>query len=367
MLGFLKKQEKKEKPKKSALREWVDAVVFAVVAATFIRWIFVEPYVVPTSSMEKEILVGDYLFVSKFHYGVRTPQTPLQVPLTHQKVWVINTTSYVDWLQLPIMRLPAFSEIKRNDVIVFNWPADPDYTPTDLKTNYIKRCVAIAGDKFEIRKKQIYIDGQLTEDPANLQHAYLAQTSSAVNDRVMENADITEYDQLPQGIFVRGATDENIETLQKSGLFEKVIKNEEEAGKPNGRIYPQSYKFDWNLDNFGTITVPEEGMRITVDEKALLLYKDIFLNYDRNEDAAIKDGKLFIDGQEVKEYTFKQDYYFAMGDNRSNSLDSRFWGFVPKDHIFGKALFIWMSIDPNGGLLEMFERVRWDRIGRAIE
>ena len=371
MFGLIKKkQSQKTKPKKSPLREWVDAIVFAVVAATFIRWIFVEPYVVPTSSMEKEILVGDYLFVSKFHYGVRTPETPLQVPLTHQKIWVINSKSYLDWVELPMWRLPAFSEIKRNDVIVFNWPADPDYEPTDLKTNYIKRCVGIAGDKFEIRNKKIYINGKETQDPKYLQHAYLAKSSSMINDRVLQKANITEYRKNPNGdaIYISGATIENIATLEKSGLFDKIIKNEEPVGqRTDPRIYPQIESSTWNLDNFGEVTIPSEGMKIKVDSTALVIYRDIFLDYDRNENVEIKQNKLFIEGKEITEYTFKQDYYFAMGDNRSNSLDSRFWGFVPKDHIFGKALFIWMSISPEGGLFDIFNRIRWDRIGRSIE
>ncbi|MEN7550660.1 signal peptidase I [Rapidithrix thailandica] len=358
------KSDNKDKPKKSVVREWADAIVFAVIAATIIRWLFIEAFTIPTPSMEKSLLVGDFLFVSKIHYGPRTPKTPLQVPLTHQKIWGTDIPSYLDWIELPQFRLPGFSSVENNDVVVFNYPAESGH-PTDLKTNYIKRCIGIGGDTLEIKNQQVFINGQAQAAPEHMQSSYFVTADNGISDRVLHKYDITDYDNYGNGLVVQ-TTPKNVETLQGLNFVKKVEPIEYPKSSESSNIFPQSKRFDWSLDNFGPLYIPKEGDQISINEENLILYKTAILEYEGNKNAEIKDGKLFIDGNQVSEYTFKQNYYFMMGDNRHNSQDSRIWGFVPEDHILGKGLLIWWSIDPNGGLADIFSRVRWDRLFNVI-
>lgn len=396
-------KNKKKKKKKGPMREWFDSVLFAVIAATLIRWMFVEAYTIPTSSMEKSLLVGDYLFVSKLHYGPRTAQTPLQVPLTFQTIWGTNIPSYLDWIELPMYRLPGFSEVKRNDVVVFNYPAENwypqprqpgDYHPDDLKTYYIKRCVAIAGDTIEVRDKEVYINGKPGEEPEEMQENYYIETDKVVSgDRFLESRQVTDYNFI-DGVNGRQNGDKIVASLtpQRVEAFEQMnVKRIEpvddvildsldltqmEASElyyakqdltSKERCYPQnSERFAWSTIDFGPLYVPRKGDKIEITPKNLDLYRTPILKYERNEEAQIRNGKLFIDGNEVSEYTFKQDYYFMMGDNRHNSLDSRYWGFVPMDHIVGKAVLVWFSQEP-GSFGSFFQRVRWDRIFTTVD
>ena len=376
-------QKKKDEKPKSKTREWVDAIVFAVIAATIIRWLLMEAFTIPTPSMEKSLLVGDFLFVSKFHYGTRTPATPLQVPLTHQKIWGTNIPSYVDWIQLPQYRLPGISEVKRNDVVVFNVPGieennfeEPnrnnwiDY-PVDLKTNYIKRCVGMPGDVLKIVDKQIVVNEKPLDNPEKMQFSYVVQSETKLSERVLENLNVSE----PEAIDIRQSgvyqlfylTDEEATKL-KAQSFVKEIKPYKtyEEGEWEPRIFPNDRElFPWNADWYGPLEIPKEGQTITIDKKSLLTYGKIITLYDHNDDAKIVDGKLLIDGKEVTEYTFNQNYYFMMGDNRHNSLDSRYWGFVPEDHIVGKGFFIWLSLDPTEGFFS--GKIRWRRFFNLIE
>jgi signal peptidase I len=362
------------------LAEWGEAVAFAVITATLIRFLFMEAYVIPTPSMEKSLLVGDYLFVSKFHYGTRSPKTILQIPLTHQKVWGTNIPSYVDWIQLPQFRLPGITQVKRNDVVVFNVPPKDlndniDY-PVDLKTNYIKRAVAIAGDTLKIVDKKILINNKLQEDPELMQYSYLVSAKDRINERYMKMFDISEYnligyvgdmptynmqltkktaEELRQLPFV---TEVNQEVRNHFGSFMKRLEGQAEPSIfPGGKYYP------WNGDFYGPLVIPKKGMTISINDSTLAAYGDAIINYDFNKDARIAEGKLIINGEEVTEYSFKQDYYFMMGDNRHNSWDSRYWGFVPEDHIVGKGYFIWLSVDPNGTFLN---KIRWSRLFNMI-
>lgn len=368
-----KKKEKDAKPK-SAIREWWDAILFAVVAATLIRWLIMEAYTIPTPSMENSMLVGDFLFVSKFHYGTRTPRTPLQIPLTHQKIWGTNIPSYLDWIQLPSYRLPGFSEVKRGDVVVFNVPPKElnegiDY-PVDLKTNYIKRCVGISGDVIEIKNRQVYINGAEQENPVDMQFSYLVASRDEINERNLAslNLDPDDYRYLgrpeaDKAIYQMFLTKEKVEEVKKLPYVLKVEEDYRTSEGPDYNIFPGVKYTPWNADNFGPLTIPKEGMTIQVNDTTMALYKSVIVNYDYNKDAKVEDGKLFIDGKEVKEYTFKQNYYFMMGDNRHNSLDSRYWGFVPEDHIVGKGFFIWLSIDKYGSFLD---KIRWSRFFKII-
>lgn len=370
-----KKEQVQEKKPKSALREWWDAVLFAVVAATLIRWLIMEAYTIPTPSMEKSMLVGDFLFVSKFHYGTRTPRTPLQLPLTHQKIWFTNIPSYVDWVQLPTYRLPGISDIKREDVVVFNIPPKDlndgiDY-PIDLKTNYIKRCVAVAGDILEIKRKQIIINGQPLANPPEMQFSYIITSKDEINERnlVKLELDPDDYNYLgrpdnERAVYQMFLTQSKAEEL-KTLPYILAVEEDNRAGTGHDtRVFPGSTYTPWNADNYGPLTIPKEGMKIAVNDSTLAIYGSTIRLYDHNKDVKIENGKLTIEGNEIKEYTFNQNYYFMMGDNRHNSLDSRYWGFVPEDHIVGKGFFIWLSIDKYA---DFIHKIRWSRFFKLIE
>ena len=370
MATFLKKRENKDEntseghqpQQKSKTREWVDAIVFAVVAATIIRWLFLEAFTIPTPSMEKSLLVGDFLFVSKMHYGARTPKTPLQVPLTHQTIWGTDIPSYADWIQLPQYRLPGFSEVKRNDVVVFNYPVEFQY-PTDLKTNYIKRCIGIPGDIVEVRDRQVFVNDQEATTPEGVQYRYFVATDEVINERVFDKFEVWEHN-LTQGGYIILATPQIADAFAELPFVDAVHSASYTDDQVNPRIYPDASLFPWNADFFGPLQVPAEGMTITLDEENLAKYERVITHYEGHESVERQDNKLLIDGQEVTEYTFNQDYFFMMGDNRHNSEDSRFWGFVPKDHIVGKAFFIWLSIDPQA---DFFDKIRWSRLLNIIK
>ena len=355
---------RKKKKHPSVAKEWLDAIVFAVVVATLIRWFFLEAYTIPTSSMEKSLLVGDFLFVSKIHYGARTPKTPLQIPLTHQKIWGTNIPSYLDWIQLPAYRLPSLTKIKRNDVVVFNYPADHDY-PVDLKTNYIKRCVAVAGDKLEIRNTQLYVNGEIAYVPSKIQFQYSLRTNQQIRENFLEKYGITESGLLQGGNIYVMSQPETTEKIEKLPFVQSISKHLYSEGQAERGIYPDPTYLPWNRDNFGPLEVPKKGWTITMNQENIAKYENVITYYEgyKPEEVNIKGGKLFINGKENYQYTFTQDYYFMMGDNRHQSSDSRYWGFVPADHVVGKALFIWLSLDPNGYLLN---KVRWSRLFNLI-
>lgn len=362
-------------PKKSPFMEWVDAVTFAVVAATLIRWLIMEAYTIPTPSMENSLLVGDFLFVSKFHYGTRTPKTPLQIPLTHQKIWFTEIPSYLKWIQLPQYRLPGISKVKREDVVVFNVPPKElnegiDY-PVDLKTNYIKRCVAIPGDVLEIKERSVVVNGQPIGIPPQMQYSYLVSAKDEINERNLSKLELDPDDYKFLGrpednrvVYRMFLTKEKAEEVSKIPYILGVEDERHVKGEADINIFPSSkYAPSWNSDNYGPLTIPSRGLTIAINDSTLSFYGQTIQLYDHNENAEVKDGKLFIDGKEVTSYTFKQDYYFMMGDNRNNSWDSRYWGFVPEDHIVGKAFFIWLSIDKYGDFLH---KIRWSRFFNLI-
>ncbi len=367
---------------KSKTREWIDSIVFAVVAATLIRWLLLEAFTIPTPSMEKSLLVGDFLFVSKVHYGSRTVKTPLQIPLTHQKIWGTEIPSYLEWIQLPQYRLPGLTKVKNNDVVVFNYPPESQY-PTDLKTNYIKRCIGIPGDVIEVRDLQVYVNGKVAVNPEKMQFRYFIVTDVSINDRTFRKYDITKHeyqedtfnDTIPgndlKGYEVRTTPATAAELKKQTSFVKDVILWKKAKGKidssypvyPNSVATPNAPLFDWNEDWFGPLTVPKKGVKIVLDSKNVALYHDVIEKYEGNENVTVKDNQLLIGGKVVSDYTFKQDYYFMMGDNRHDSADSRFWGFVPEDHIVGKAFIIWLSIDPDGGFTD---KIRWNRLFRLI-
>jgi signal peptidase I len=377
----------KSKPKSKA-REWWDAILFAVIAATLIRWLIMEAYTIPTPSMENSLLVGDFLFVSKFHYGTRTTTTPLQVPLTHQKIWFTEIPSYSEAIKLPQYRLPGLGSVEREDVVVFNVPPkglndNIDY-PVDLKTNYIKRCVGIPGDSIEIRDKQVIANGTPIGNPPDMQFSYSVISSSAISERNLEKLELGPEDiesgshqQNGTVYYEMWLTRGKASELKGLPYIKSVVEKADDPNIDSRGILPYNSLYfigdhlrdtaritNWTANNFGPLWIPKEGATIPINKTTLALYGTTIALYDHNDDVRIEGENLFIGGQEVKEYTFKQNYYFMMGDNRHNSLDSRYWGFVPEDHVVGKAFFIWLSLDKNAGALN---KIRWSRFFKLIE
>ena len=395
--------ESVRKYKKSTLREWVDAGVFAIVAATLIRTFVFEAYTIPTGSMEKTLLINDFLFVSKFSYGPRIPNTPLSIPFVHNTMPVTNTKSYVEWIKIPYTRWFS-SPVKRADVVVFNFPAGdtvinlPEYQsqrpyydvcrietghgnidsgrqivldnpdqypliirPVDKKENYIKRCVAIAGDTLQIKDQVLYIDGKAQPFPPESQTNYNVETKGQpLDETVMKE----EYNiDMSNGEEVQAADAPNKfrmlltwsarEKMLKNGLAKSILPEIDN----NKDVFPYDHIHDWSKDNFGPIWLPKKGAALTLTADNYSLYERAIRVYEGNK-LEMKNGKIFLNDQEATQYTFKMNYYWMMGDNRHGSQDSRYWGFVPEDHVVGEAWLIWMSWDKG---------VRWSRLFKKIK
>jgi signal peptidase I len=383
-------EESKKVKKKSAFREWFDSVLFAVVAATLIRWLFFSAFVIPTPSMENTLLVGDYLFVSKLHYGTTTPITPLQIPLSHQTIWNTEIPSYLDWIRLPQFRLPGFTDVKRGDVVVFNLPVEhPDLYqkyggvlpnlkphPLDLRTNYIKRCVAQPGDVLKIINGQVVVNGQVAANPPRMQSEYFVSTKGPVNEvNIFRKNGVSEFsaytetygdtvssnDAFGYVLYTTAAIADKIKTYDFVKSVTPILLNKDQK---EPQLYPASDLLKWNKDQYGPFVVPKKGMNIALTPLNVSFYGEVIKCYEGNDQVEIASGEIKQNGVVMKNYTFKQDYYFMMGDNRHQSADSRYWGLVPKDHIVGKAVFVWMSIDPNP--VSFFNKLRWDRLFRVI-
>jgi signal peptidase I len=354
--------------------DWTSAVLFAVVAATIVHTYFMRPYVIPTSSLEKSLLVGDFLFVSKFHYGARTPMTPLAFPMVHDTIPVIKKGSYVKNknLELPYFRLPGFQKIQRNDIVVFNWPADTlalmhgaenskkfTYKPIDKKTNYVKRCVAIAGDTFEIRDGEIYINGEFSKMPDRCkpQYFYNIKSKSGKYQSLINSYKIKEFNGS-NGVVQFNLDKETADRLKNNPDVQSIEKIIQPSGRYNKRIFPHDEQYPWSNDNFGPLYIPKKGVTIDLNAKTIPFYRDLLKRYEYV--SFVENGnEYFINGKKVTNYTFKQDYYWMMGDNRQNSLDARYWGFTPFDHVVGKPVFIWMS-------WKNIKNPRWERFFTTV-
>ena len=414
---------------RTALGEWVSSIAFAIIAATLVHTYVMQPYTIPTSSLEKTLLVGDYLFVSKFHYGARVPTTTIATPMLHDSIPTAiisekNTKSYLNKPLLPYLRIPGFQKIKRNDIVVFNWPVDTlvhwmdpskgtDFKPLDKKTNYVKRCVGIAGDTLEVRDGYVYINGKqnILPDRAKLQFynrvysekGFSTQkllrytdkeferkfiinfTSQNQFEKVMRYATnnpekikdnqfiITTSDEgIPQWIIngyrldikeistkIRKAniTDEIAAKLRKDSEVDSVVKVINPKGNKGNNMFPQGTNLSWNTDNYGPIYIPKKGTTVPLNMNSIPFYERIIEDYENNQLEVIGEH-IFVNGKKSTSYTFKQDYYWMMGDNRQNSLDARSWGYVPFNHVVGKPVLIWFSINEG--------KIRWERLFTTV-
>lgn len=366
--------------------EWVSSILFAVVAATIVHTYVMQPFTIPTSSLEKTLLVGDYLFVSKFHYGARTPMTPIAFPMVHDTIPVLGVKSYLNEPQLPHFRLPGFQEIEQNDIVVFNWPIDTvrmffdrsgaHYDkPVDKKSNYVKRAVGLPGDTIELVKGDIYINDSLLTFPgrAKEQFSYTGTTNGQGFNRqnLYERYDLTDYfgyDPNTQQFVATALTEESYERFKNHPNVASIERNIAEPGEKESSIFPNNNKVNWNRDNMGPIYIPKEGKTVEMNLTNFSLYRRVIEVYEGSEmgkeqELSVNGNQVLLNGAPIDSYTFKQDYYWMMGDNRHNSEDSRYWGFVPENHVVGKPVFIWLSIDPNASGLD---KIRWERMFTTV-
>lgn len=362
---------------KSELGEWVSSIVFAVIAATLVHTYVMQPYTIPTSSLEKSLLVGDFLFVSKFHYGARTPMTTIAAPMVHDSLPFVGAKSYLKKPQLPYFRIPGFQDIKRNEIVVFSWPVDTvrffrDYSgihvdkPIDKKSNYVKRCVGIAGDSLAVKDGYVYINGTRTKLPYRAKPQYIHQVVATADFNpysLTSRYESTELGGGKNGIYTVNLTDANAAKLRNNPSIKSVIKQLAPAGTYDKRVFPHSEQYPWSTDNFGPIYIPEEGKTVALTAASIPFYKRIIEEYEHNN-LTIDGDTYYINGKAATEYTFKQDYYWMMGDNRHNSEDARAWGYVPYDHVVGKPVFIWFSWDSNAKGLA--NKIRWDRVFTTV-
>jgi len=369
--------------------EWISSIVFAIIAATLVHTYFMQPYTIPTSSLEKTLLVGDFLFVSKFHYGARVPMTTVAAPMVHDTIPAIPVPftgikltkkfrSYLNKPQLPYFRIPGFQKIERNDIVVFSWPVDTVEQffkktnrrirkPIDKKSNYVKRCVAIAGDSLEIKDGYIYINGERTKlpDRAKPQYKFYVNTGGQQLSRNMISNRYKvrdgEWGQMQDGNYIINLTDQEAAQLAKNPSVKGITKIIDPKGT-DGQVFPNVVSLGWNKDNYGPIYIPEKGKSVKLNKESLPFYKRIITEYEKNT-LIVNGDEIMINGKDVDSYTFKQNYYWMMGDNRHNSEDARYWGYVPFDHVVGKPVFIWMSWNSSGKGLN---KIRWERMFTTV-
>jgi signal peptidase I len=348
---------------KSRVREWTEAIVFAVVVATLIRTFVVEAYTIPTPSMEKSLMVGDFLFVSKLSYGPRMPMTLLAFPLAHNTLPLLGSKSYFDKPSMGYRRLWGFGRIRNNDVVVFNYPMD-DTRPVDKRDNYIKRCVAIPGDTLQLIQRSVYLNGKKVEEPTGSQHRYhLRSDGSGFNPLTLRKMDVTEGGQVTaQGDFVFSLTPKNALKMKNFSNVQLMEPYTAPPGMYTEEIFPHSAAYPWNIDNYGPLVIPAAGMTVPLNPDNLCLYRRVIEVYEGNK-VEVRNGAVYLNGRLSTSYRFRMNYYWMMGDNRHNSLDSRYWGFVPEDHVVGKAVTVWLSLDYGA---DLWNKVRWSRLFSSV-
>ena len=413
--------KKTNNPTLKSIYDWIDDIIFALVAVYFINLFIFQNYQIPSSSLEKSLLVGDYLFVSKVSYGPRVPNTPLSFPLVQNTLPILNCKSYLDWPSWDYKRVAGLGQIQRNDIVVFNFPAgdtvatlqqNPDYytlvqmygreavrmnkqsfgeiiyRPVDKRENYVKRCVGLPGDSLSIRNNQVYINGKAAQNPKNMQLNYFVETETPLTGTMFRNWGVSRDDYMPYGqpctvtdpetlsflgfqpnangaynlVYRFPMTEAMVAQVKKLPSVKKVIVEPEIIG--GTMYYPVDYDNGWTRDNYGPIWIPKRGATIELTPENLALYHRCIKNYEHNE-LEEKDGVVYINGEKATTYTFQYDYYWMMGDNRHNSADSRSWGFVPEDHIVGKPIMIWLSLDKDRSLFD--GGIRWNRLFRWVD
>lgn len=413
--------KKTNNPTLKSIYDWIDDIIFALVAVYFINLFIFQNYQIPSSSLEKSLLVGDYLFVSKVSYGPRVPNTPLSFPLVQNTLPIFNCKSYLDWPSWDYKRVAGLGQIQRNDIVVFNFPAgdtvatlqqNPDYytlvqmygreavhmnkqsfgeiiyRPVDKRENYVKRCVGLPGDSLSIRNNQVYINGKAAQNPKNMQLNYFVETETPLTETMFRNWGVSRDDYMPYGqpctvtdpetlsflgfqpnangaynlVYRFPMTEAMVAQVKKLPSVKKVIVEPEIIG--GTMYYPVDYDNGWTRDNYGPIWIPKRGATIELTPENLALYRRCIKNYEHNE-LEEKDGVVYINGEKATTYTFQYDYYWMMGDNRHNSADSRSWGFVPEDHIVGKPIMIWLSLDKDRSLFD--GGIRWNRLFRWVD
>lgn len=363
--NIFKRKPKAERKKKSKTREWVDAIVFAVIAATIIRGLLFSAYAIPSGSMEGTQLVGDYLFVSKISYGPRIANTPLAIPFTEPKVFGIKT--YLSFLQLPYWRLPGLGEVKKGDIVVFNKPDEADLEhsiPVDERTSLIKRCQATPGDTLTIVNTQVFINGKAAPNAPHQQTSYLVTTNGIpINPQIMTDFRMETIAIKDSNTFEMVIPREHLAELKSYSNIKSIITYSRSGNDPDPEVFPHDPKFKWNEDNFGPLIMPKRGWTIPLNDSTMTLYRRAIEVYENNK-VDVKGKDFYINGKKADTYTFKMNYYWMMGDNRHNSLDCRFWGYVPEDHIVGKAVMTFFSTDSTKSF---FNKIRWNRIFRPID
>ena len=409
---------------------WVDALIFALVAVYFINLFFFQNFVIPSSSLEKSLLTGDYLFVSKVSYGPRIPETPLSMPLTQHTLPIINTKSYIEWPHWDYRRVKGLGHVKLNDIVVFNYPAgdtlcsadtykDQDYyalcsyigksllasqgmeqpdlkamnpvaqrdylesvmamgrkymkdnpveygeiitRPTDRRENYVKRCVGLPGQTLQIKNRIVYLNGKANKEPDNVQYSYYVKLKGQMPTDLMDELGISNEDMASLNQY--GYLPLTQKAAKKLAARKDIVADIRlNTDAQTGDLYPLNAYTGWTRDNYGPVWIPKKGATVKLNMKNIAVYERPIRAYEHN-DLKVKDGQIYINGRLAHSYTFKMDYYWMMGDNRHNSADSRYWGFVPEDHIVGKPIFIWWSHNPDH---PGFSGIRWSRLFNFVD